>query len=104
MKYRLNEAEKVPVTLYNVAKTKRINGRDIVSYTHFIKLVPGEVYETDDTAMLDWFRSHKRKVRYRTELARLLESNNVPFETEMCRSCGGRVKKIVYHPVEVFDE
>ena len=103
MKYRLNDAEKVAVTLCNVAKTKRINGRDIVTYSNFIKLVPGEEYETDDEAMIEWFKSYKRKVRYQKSLADTLESHNVPFELEMCRSCGGRIKKISYQIVEVYE-
>ena len=81
MKYRLNSAENVPVTLYNVAKTKKINGKSIVT-----------------------FRNHKRKVRYKKDLADILTKNGVPFELEMCRSCGGRVKKISYQVVEVYED
>lgn len=104
MKYRLNKAEKVPITLYNVAKTKKINGKDIVTYSNYIRLIPNEEYETDDKAMIDWFKAYKRKVKYKTEIENALKGANVPYETEMCRSCGGRVKKIVYQVVEVFDE
>lgn len=103
MKYRLNSAEKVPVTLYNVAKTKHTNGRDIVTYSNYIRLVPGEEYETEDKAMIKFFREYRRKVKYKTELAKTLEANGVPFETEMCKSCGGRVKKIAYQIVEVYE-
>lgn len=105
MKYRLNSAEKVAVTLYYVPQTKRINGKDVVTYpSNFIKLVPGEVYETDDKAMLDYFRKHRQKVRYTKELESTLEKNGVSYEIEMCKSCGGRVKKIKYQLVEVYDE
>lgn len=104
MKYRLNKAEKVPVTIYNVAKTKKISGKDIVTYSNFIRLVPNEEYETDDEAMIQFFRNHKRKVRYRSDLAKTLENAGVPFETELCKSCGGKVKKISYQIVEVYDE
>ena len=101
-KYRLNNAEKVRILINNVAKTKKINGREIVTYSNYINLVPGKIYETDDEAMLNFFRNYKRKVRYNTELERALKQNNVPYEIEFCRSCGGKVKKISYHPVEVL--
>lgn len=104
MKYRLNKAENIPVTIYNVAKTKKVNGRDIVTYSNYIKLVPGEEYETDDGAMIDFFMNHRRKVKYSEALAKTLEVNGVPYETEMCKSCGGRVKKLSYQLVEVYDE
>lgn len=103
MKYRLNSAEKVAVTINNVAKTKMINGKSIVSYANYIKLVPGKVYETDDEAMVSFFKAYKRRVRYTAEIERALKENDVPYEIEMCRSCGGRIKKIVYNVVEVME-
>lgn len=105
MKYRLNGAEKVAVTLYYVPQTKKVNGRNIVTYPpNFMKLVPGEEYETDDEAMLEYFRRHRQKVRYSQELEDTLSRNGVKYEVEMCKSCGGRVKKISYQLVEVYDE
>lgn len=104
MKYRLNKAETVPVTLYHVARTKAVNDKDIVTYNNYLRLAPGEEYESDDTAMLNWLKSYTRKVKYTRDLEALLQTNGVPFETEMCKSCGGRVKKIKYQLVEVYDE
>lgn len=101
--YRLNKAEKVRVLINNVAKTKIINGKSIVTYSNYINLVPGVVYKTDDEAMLNFFRNYKRKVRYNSEIERALKENNVPYEIEMCRSCGGKIKKISYRPVEVIE-
>lgn len=101
--YRLNKAEKVSVTINNVAKTKVINGKSIVTYSNYIRLAPNTVYKTDDEAMLNFFRAYKRKVRYTAEIERALEENNVPYEIEMCRSCGGKIKKISYRVVEVLD-
>lgn len=101
--YRLNKAEKVRVLINNVAKTKIINGKSIVTYSNYINLVPGVVYKTDDEAMLNFFRNYKRKVRYNSEIERALKENNVPYEIEMCRSCGGKIKKISYRPVEVME-
>ena len=101
--YRLNKAENVQVTINNVAKTKQINGKAIVTYSNYIRLVPGKVYKTDDEAMLNFFRNYKRKVRYNSELERTLRSNGVPYDIEYCRSCGGKVKKISYRVVEVME-
>ena len=101
--YRLNKAENVQVTINNVAKTKQINGKAIVTYSNYIRLVPGKVYQTDDEAMLNFFRNYKRKVRYNAELERTLRLNGVPYDIEFCRSCGGKVKKISYRVVEVME-
>lgn len=102
-KYRLNKAEKVSVTINNVARTKIMNGKAIVTYSNYIRLVPDKVYETDDDAMLNFFRNYKRKVRYTAEIERALKENKVPYEIEFCRSCGGKVKKISYRVVEVME-
>lgn len=101
--YKLNKAEDVPVTINNVAKTKLINGKPIVTYSNYIKLAPSKVYETDDQAMIDFFKSYKRKVRYNAHLEEVLKANGVPYEIERCRSCGGTVKKISYRVVEVME-
>ena len=101
--YRLNKAEKVSVTINNVAKTKIYNGKSIVTYSNYIRLAPNTVYKTDDEAMLNFFRNYKRKVRYNAETERALKDNDVPYEIEMCRSCGGKIKKISYRVVEVLD-
>lgn len=104
MKYRLNKAEKVPVTLYNVAKTRNLNGRDVVTYTNYIRLVPGEEYETDDVALSNWLAAYRRKVKHSKSVEDALVNGGVPYNIELCRSCGGRVRKIIYNPVEVYDE
>lgn len=101
-KYRLNNAEKVRVLINNVAKTKTMNGRSVVTYSNYINLVPGVIYETDDEAMLNFFENYKRKVRYNAELEKALKLNKVPYEVEYCRSCGGKIKKISYKVVEVL--
>lgn len=102
MKYKLNDAEVTPVTLYNVAVTKHINGKNIITYSNYMRLVPGEEYETDDEAMVEWFKSYRRKVKYNSQLEDTLKRHEVPYEIEMCKSCGGKVKKISYQIVEVM--
>lgn len=103
-KYRLNRAENAPITLYNVPRTKDVRGKKTVAYSNYIRLAPNKVYESDDEAMLNFFRTYKRKVRYTEGLEATLKSHGVAYETEYCRTCGGRVKKISYKVVEVFDE
>lgn len=101
--YRLNKAENVQVTINNVAKTKLVNGKAIVTYSNYIRLAPGKVYKTDDEAMLNFFRTYRRKVRYNAQVENALRSNGVPYDIEYCRSCGGKVKKISYAVVEVME-
>ena len=100
--YKLNSAEKVQVTINNVAVTKIINGKPIVTYSNYIRLTPGKIYETEDEAMLNFFRQYKRKVRYNADLEASLKSHNVPYEIEWCKVCSGKVKKISYNVVEVM--
>lgn len=100
-KVRLNKAEKVPVTINNIAKTKNFNGKPIVTYSNYLRLAPNEVYETKDEATISFLKGYSVKIRYNAETERALKENNVPYEVEYCKSCGGKVKKISYHPVEV---
>lgn len=103
-KLRLNKAETVQVTIYNVPMTKVINGREVVTYSNYFKLTPGKAYETEDEAMLNFFRTYKKKVRHTPSIENALKSADVPYEVEYCKSCGGRIKKISYRQVEVLDE
>ena len=103
MKYRLNKAETVSITLYQVAVTKTINGKEIVTYNNYLPLSPGKVYETKDEAMINWLKAYKRKVRYTSQLESALKANDVPYEVELCSSCGGKIRKISYHVIEVFE-
>ena len=99
---RLNKAERVPITINTVPKTKKINGRDIVTWSNYIRIAPNEMQKTDDEALLKFLEDYEVKIRYNTELEEALKANNVPYEVEYCKSCGGKVKKISYHPVEVL--
>lgn len=103
-KYRLNSAETLPNTINHVAVTKKVGNKEVVTYSNYIRLVPGKEYETDDQAMIDFFKTYRRKVRHTDALEALLASSGVPYDIEFCRSCGGRVKKINYQVVEVYDE
>lgn len=100
-KVRLNKAEKVPITINSIAKTKIFNGKPIVTYSNYLRLAPNEVYETKDEATISFLKDYKVKIRYNAETERALKDNEVPYEVEYCRSCSGKIKKISYHPVEV---
>lgn len=103
-KYRLNKAENVPVTIYNVPKTKIIGGKAIAVNEGYIRLSPDVVYETDDKAMLNFFRTNSKLVMYSEQTESILKKFGVPYEIEYCKVCSGRVKKIRYKQVEVLDE
>lgn len=100
-KYRLNSAETLPNTINNVAVTKIISGKSIVTYSNYMRLSPGVEYETDDPAMIEFFKTYRRKVKHTDTLEALLASSGVPYDIEYCRSCGGKVKKINYQVVIV---
>ena len=100
-KYRLNDAETLPNTINNVAVTKIISGKSIVTYSNYVRLSPGTEYETDDPAMIEFFKTYRRKVKHTDTLEALLASSGVPYDIEYCRSCGGKVKKINYQVVIV---
>lgn len=102
--YRLNKAETVTCTITPFPQTKVIRGREVVTWSNSIRLVPGKLYETDDKAMIDFFRSYKRDVRYNADLENRLKAYDVPYEIKYCKVCSGRVKKISYRVVEVIDE
>ena len=99
MKYRLISVETEPVVLRMFPQT--LKGH--VSYGHYIKLIPGKMYETDDPAQIEYLKEHRERVRHNAGLEKLLKEANVPYEVIRCKSCGGRVKKIEYNNVEVIE-
>lgn len=97
--YRLNVAETVPVTLYMMPITRQ--GK--VTYNNYLRLEPGKVYETDDVATIAYLKEKMQTVKYKESIENALKSANIDYEIEFCRSCGGRVKKIKYHLIEVIE-
>ena len=100
MKYKLISAETVPITLYMVPVT---NGAR-VTYNHYLRLEPGVVYETDDLAQINYLKNKTTKVRYSETIERALKESGAEYNIEYCKSCGGRVKKIEYHNIEVVED
>lgn len=99
MRYKLIEIEKNPVTLRSFPKTVRNH----VSYSHYQRLEPGKVYETDDEAQIQFLKEHRERVRYNASLEDALKAAGIPYEVIRCKSCGGRVRKIEYNNVEVME-
>ena len=97
--YRLNVAETVPVTLYMMPITRQ--GK--VTYNNYLRLEPGKLYETDDVATIAYLKEKTQLVKYKESIENALKDANVDYEVEYCRSCGGRVKKIKYHLIEVIE-
>lgn len=100
MQYRLTSNEIIPITLRMFPKTT--NGH--VSYNHYQRLEPGKTYETTDPAQIEYLKEHKETVRYNKDIENALKKAKVPYEIELCKSCGGRVKKIKYSNVEVIED
>lgn len=97
MKYRLIDIQTTPVTLYGYPQTRK--GR--VTY-HTMRLEPGELYETDDPAQIEYLTHHNEKVRYNKALEDALKERSIPYEVIACKSCGGKVKKIEFSFIEVL--
>ena len=100
---RLNKVERVAVTIQPVPITRKINGKDIVTWNNYLRIAPNETRKSDDEALLNFLKSYKHKVRYNAETEKALKEYGVPYEIEYCKSCGGKIKKISYNPVEVMD-
>lgn len=67
-------------------------------------LDPGVEYEMPDDP--DFEASLRAKVierPYSQQVEEILKHNGIEYEVKMCKQCGGRVKKLRYRPVEVFE-
>ena len=98
MYYKLIDVIDVPMTL-NVAR--KVNG--YTKYGH-IRLLPDTKYEIPtEEGLLDSLKEATTKVRWSQELENALKACGAQYSVQMCPSCGGRVKKIEYHVVEVVE-
>lgn len=70
----------------------------------YIVLDPEQDYPLpEDETFLKSLKTAKFRKPYDRALEDVLKAYNIPYELEMCKSCGGRVKKIVYNPIEVVE-
>lgn len=68
----------------------------------YVTLKPGKHYKLlSDEMMAQLTEKFKEKRKYSVELERTLEDAGMDFEVVLCKTCGGRVKKLEYKTVEV---
>ncbi|MHC5215202.1 hypothetical protein ACYSNR_00935 [Enterococcus sp. LJL128] len=77
--------------------------RGIATYGHE-RLYPGKIYETDDELLIKSLTDATKEKGHSSELEEHLIAHNIPYEITSCKSCGGRVKKLKYHIVEVIND
>lgn len=99
MKYKLNDVITTPSVFYVQQSTG--NGK---FRWGSIRLVPDKIYETDDKKLIESLsvRGYMR-VPYNEALENKLKEHGKDYQIEVCKSCGGRVKKIKYHAVEILE-
>lgn len=99
MKYKLNDVITTPSVFY----VQQSTGNGKVRWGS-IRLVPDKIYETDDKKLIESLsvRGHM-KVPYNESLENKLKDLGKEYTVELCKSCGGRVKKIKYHAVEILE-
>ena len=98
--YKLIDAIDVPK---NFSITERVNG-----YTKYrsIRLLPHKKYDIDELPnreVLEQLKKATDKIRYTPKYEEALKACGASYELKMCPTCGGKVKKIVYHVVEVVE-
>ena len=63
----------------------------------------GKVYETEDQVLANFLKDKTLEEIYSAGKEADLGAHDIPYTLISCRSWGGRVKKSVYHPVEVWE-
>lgn len=96
--YRLSKAIDVPITImvYSHPEGKSgVYGR--------LYLTPGvtHVLPDDDPAFVNSVKTAITKKRYDEKIENRLKELGVPYEINLCKTCGGRKRFIEYHTVEV---
>ena len=87
------------ITTLNVASQQ--NGATI--YSH-VRLKPGEKYELgEDEVFSKSLQDIKVERPYSQQLVEELMSLNVGYTETVCKSCGGRIKKISYSVIEIIE-
>ena len=98
MRYQLNEVITNPTSFYVQQTTA--SGR---TRWGLMRLDPGKVYETEDKVLIESLANRGYvKVAYNPKLEEKLQELGKEYKVELCKACGGRVKKIFYHAVEIL--
>lgn len=101
MQYKLIDVIQTRMRFYVEESTKNGARRRGPLY-----LEPGKVYETDDPILIASLKGEQTRVKtnYRADLEQALKENGSDYEVTMCKVCGGKAKKIIYHAVEIVEE
>lgn len=97
--YKLIDAINIPITI-SVAITEG-------TYAKYgtMRLEPKTKYKTnDDELLINSLKKQVRKVMYNQEFENALKDGVTEYRVEVCGTCGGKKKHIIYNPVELFDE
>lgn len=101
--YKLIDAISVATMLRPLSMTVQYGAKKIVKHDGFMTLVPKELYQTDDPVLTESLKAFTFDQRYNKTLEDALKAAGAEYQIEHCRSCGGRIRKIKYHPVEVIE-
>ena len=98
MYYKLIDAIDVPKNLSVVTRVG-----SAVKYDK-LRLDPGKKYEIpEDETLFKAIKDATETTRYTPEREAALKACGAKYEKKLCKSCGGKVLKLVYHVVEVVD-
>lgn len=96
--YKLIDGITAPQT---IKIAERIN--KVTRYARMI-LKPNVTYEHDDDDIFKAaLKDAKVQVRYTPEMENMLKDNKVPYDVKVCKSCGGKMRKLEYCAVEVIE-
>lgn len=97
--YRLIDAITAPVT---VRVWSNADGRNRPAR---LTLSPGKTYvlPENDPLLVQELKGLKAKVKHTPELEESLKACNAEYKVEVCKTCGGRLKKIIYKMLEVAE-
>lgn len=98
--YKLIDAISVPITLYNLAARPR----NIITHDNHMRLEPHKTYVMpDDEILANSLKKATTERKYTRELEQALQDCNAEYEIKLCKSCGGKVRKIKYKVIEVIE-
>lgn len=100
MYFRLAGVIDTPQTIYVIHKVKKPDG--YYKRGEHMRLQPGVIYDTDGDEIFE--RSiralGKKKIRWTKEMEARMKEMGVEYTVDMCKSCGGSVKKIIFSEIE----
>lgn len=99
--FKLIDAISVPMTMYHLASKPK----NVITYDNHMRLEPKKLYKLpEDEILAKSIRNYTVQHRYTPELEDALKACNATYEVKLCKSCGGKVKKIKYNIIEVIED